>query len=255
DDEHKRAGLLDRAGWLGIYTADWPAAERLLSESIELYEATGEARSAARVSGRLAMVEGWQGESESALLRAATAFATLEASEPGDELAGVAATLAGGYFFRGEKEKARERAELAIELAEAHGSPETLARAMSAKALATHGQRPEEAIALRRHVLTIAREHGLHLAETNALFNLSDLMFQRDRYEDALAYLADALAEVRRVGDRAGEWSLRGETTYPLFMLGRWDEAIAAFGEVPHDRLLEGVTEGFLTSLPEIHRA
>jgi hypothetical protein len=38
-------------------------------------------------------------------------------------------------------------------------------------------------------------------------------------------------------------------------MLGRWDEALAAFAEVPEDRLLAGLTEGFLSSLPEIHIA
>ena len=38
-------------------------------------------------------------------------------------------------------------------------------------------------------------------------------------------------------------------------MLGRWDEALAAFAEVPEERLFEGTTAGFLTSLPEIHVA
>jgi ATP/maltotriose-dependent transcriptional regulator MalT len=38
-------------------------------------------------------------------------------------------------------------------------------------------------------------------------------------------------------------------------MLGRWDEALGAFAEVPKDRLLEGTTQGFLSSLPEIHVA
>jgi tetratricopeptide (TPR) repeat protein len=255
DDPLGRAALLDRAGWLATYAADWQAAERLLGESIGLYEENGKARSAARVSGRLASVEHWQGKEEAAVPRAEAAFTTLEAYEPGEELAGLAAALAGGYFFRGETEKALEKAELAIELAESLGSPEILARAFSAKALATHGGRPEEAIALRRHVLAIAREHGLHELEGNALFNLSDLMFQRDRYDDALAYLADALSSARRAGNRPAEWSLLGETTYPLSMLGRWDEALAAFAEVPDERLLAGVTEGFLSSLPEIHRA
>jgi class 3 adenylate cyclase/tetratricopeptide (TPR) repeat protein len=255
DDALERAALFDRAGWLAIYVPDWPEAERLLGESIALYTAESDMRSAARVSGRLASVEGWQGKIDAAIPRAEAAFAALEEYEPGEELAGLAATLVGGYYFTGDKERALEKAEFAIGLAESLGSPEILARAFSAKALTMHGQRPEEAIALRRHVLAIAREHGLHELEGNALFNLSDLMFMRDRYDDALAYLADALAIRRRVGDRPGEWSLLGETTYPLFMLGRWDEALAAFAEVPDERLLEGVTQGFLSSLPEIHVA
>jgi class 3 adenylate cyclase len=255
DDPLDRAELLDRAGWLGSYIADWQTAERLLGEAITLHETQGDLRSAARVSGRLAMVEHMQGEDEAGRLRAEAAFATLEAYEPSEELAGLAATLAGNYFFLGEQEKALQKAELAINLAESLGSPEILARAFSAKALAAHGQRPEEAIALRRHVLAITREHGLHELEGSTLFNLSDMMFQRDRYDDALAYLADALVNARRKGHRPAEWSMLGETTYPLFMLGRWDEALTAFAEVPEERLLEGITEGFLTSLPEIHVA
>ena len=255
DDALERAALFDRAGWLAIYVPDWPEAERLLGESIALYTVAGETRTAARVSGRLATVEGWQGKIDAAIPRAEAAFAALEEYEPGEELAGLAATLAGDYFFRGENERALEKADFAIELAEALGSPEILARAFSAKALVAQTRRPEEAIALRRHVLAIAREHGLHEMESNALFNLSDLMFQRDRYEDALAYLADALQGARRIGHRPGEWSLLGETSYPLYMLGRWDEALAAFAEVPEERLFAGTTAGFLTSLPEIHVA
>jgi tetratricopeptide (TPR) repeat protein len=84
------------------------------------------------------------------------------------------------------------------------------------------------------------------------LFNLSDLCFGRDRYEQALSYLADALVVMRRRGARAHEWSVIAETTYPLFMLGRWDEALGAFAEVPEDRLLDALTTSFLSSIPEI---
>jgi class 3 adenylate cyclase/tetratricopeptide (TPR) repeat protein len=255
DVPFERAALLARAGWLATYAADWQTAERLLGESIALHETHGDVRSAARVSRRLGAVEFRQGKVEASIARAEAAFAALEEYEPGEELAGLATALSGGYFFRGEREKALEKAELAIELAESLGSPEILASAFSTKALVTHGKRPEESIALRRHVLAIAREHGLHELEGNALFNLSDLMFMRDRYDDALGYLDDALVDARRRGNRPEEWSLLGETTYPLFMLGRWDEALAAFAEVPTERLLEGVTQGFLSSLPEIHVA
>ena len=88
--------------------------------------------------------------------------------------------------------------------------------------------------------------------EGNALFNLSDLCFGRDRYEEALSYLADGLVVMRRRGARAYEWSTIAETSYPLFMLGRWDEAIAAFAAVPEDRLLDALTTSFLSSIPEI---
>ena len=256
DDPLERADLLDRAGWLSVPAADFASAEQMLSQAIELHEARGDARSAARVSGRLAIVEGWRGKSEEGIPRAEAALATLEKFEPGEEMAAVAATLASGYSFTGRLAEALENAELAVELAEAAGSPEILVRAFGAKALVlAHRKRPEEAIALRKHQLALARDHDLPDLEVNALFNLSDACFQRDRYEEALGYLADALAIVRRRGSRPGERSVLGETTYPLFMLGRWDEALAAFELVPEEHLHEGTTESFLSSLPEIHVA
>jgi hypothetical protein len=57
---------------------------------------------------------------------------------------------------------------------------------------------------------------------------------------------------MRRRGARAYEWSVMAETSYPLFMLGRWDEAVVAFAEVPEDRLLDALTTSFLSSIPEI---
>jgi class 3 adenylate cyclase/tetratricopeptide (TPR) repeat protein len=248
----ERAALLDRAGWLGVYAPDYDEAARLLGESIALFEARGDHRSAARVSGRLATVESYQDRWEEAIARAEAAFETLQRFEPGVELAELAARLGSGYRFIGEAQKALDMSELAIELAESLGSVEVLVRALSAKSLAIEGRRPEEALALRKHQLALAREHDLPELEGNALFNLSDLCFGRDRYEEALSYLADALAVVRRRGARAHEWSVIAETTYPLFMLGRWDEAVAAFAEVPEDRLLDALTTSFLSSIPEI---
>jgi tetratricopeptide (TPR) repeat protein len=251
----ERARLLEHAGWLNVGVPDWAAAEQRLAETIAICEAEGETRAAARVSARLAIVETWQGKSETAIPRAEAAFAALQDFEPGEEMAAVAATLASGYSFLGEREKAREKAELALELAQAFGTPELLVRAFSAKALVTQATRPHEALASRKHQLWLTREHGLPDLEINALFNLSDLCFQRDRYEDALAYLDDALAVARRRGSRPGEWSVLGELTYPLFMQGRWDEALARFAEVPEERLHEGTTESFLSSITDIHVA
>ncbi len=252
DEPLARAALLDRAGWLGVYAPDYDEAARLLGESIALYEAQGDHRSAARVSGKLAAVEAYQDRWEEAIARSEAAFETLRGFEPGVELAELAARLASGYVFVGEKQKALEKSELAMELAESLGSIDALVRALSAKSLVMEGRRPQEALALRKHQLSLAREHDLPELEGNALFNLSDLCFRRDRYDDALSYLADALVVMRRRGARSAEWSTIAETSYPLFMLGRWDEALAAFAEVPEDRLLDALTTSFLSSVPEI---
>jgi tetratricopeptide (TPR) repeat protein len=197
-------------------------------------------------------VETFQDRWKEAIARFEAAFEKLQDFEPGSELAELAARLSGAYRFVGEPEKALEMSEFAIGLAESLGSVDALARALSAKALAIEGKRPEEALALRKHQLSLAREHDLAEFEGNALFNLSDLCFGRDRYEEALSYLSDALVITQRLGARSFEWGVIAESTYPLFMLGRWDEALAAFAEVPEDRLLDALTTSFLSSIPEI---
>jgi class 3 adenylate cyclase/tetratricopeptide (TPR) repeat protein len=253
DGPSERADLLDRAGWLGRYTAEWSTAERLLGDAIALHEAEGDLRSAARVSGRLAVIEASQGRMEDSVARAEAAFRTLEEDEPGQELAEIAGRLAQSYFFIGAVDKALPKADLAIELSESIGSPEALARAFSSMALAAVGTRPEQSTALLKQCLAIAREHDLYDAEYGALFNLSDLFFRRDRYDEALTYLADGLAIARRRGSRTGEWESFSEMSYPLFMLGRWDEALEAFSEVPEDRYLDALTISFLSGVLELH--
>ena len=56
-------------------------------------------------------------------------------------------------------------------------------------------------------------------------------------YEEALGYLSralDARAPPRLAPD---EWAMLAETTYPLYMLGRWDEALAAPRRSPRSML------------------
>ena len=141
---------------------------------------------------------------------------------------------------------------MAVEISERLGDPEGLARGFSIMAMVLAGRRPEEATALHRQSLAISSEHGLLDQEYSALFNLSDISFQRDRYDDALGYLDGALAIARRRGSRAGEWGVLSEITYPLFMLGRWDEAVERSREVPEERLLESLTLSLLSGVLEI---
>jgi tetratricopeptide (TPR) repeat protein len=193
---------------------------------------------------------------QEAVARSEAAFATLEQFAPGAELAELAGRLAMAYVFVGEQEKARAKADLAIELSESLGASHALARGFSAMAIVVDGTRPEEATALFKQCLAISREYDLHESEYSALFNLSDVSFRRDRYDDALTFLADALAIARRRGSRTGEWGTLSETCYPLFMLGRWDEMFAAFHDVPEEHFLDALTLSFLDSVLEalVHR-
>ena len=68
------------------------------------------------------------------MARGERAFDVLSSGEPGEELALLAARLAVGHWFQGGLELAAERADLALDLAEAQGFHEALAVALRAKA-------------------------------------------------------------------------------------------------------------------------
>ncbi len=253
DDSGARAALLDRAGWHCVYAADWSEAERLLSQAIQLFERAGETRAAARVMGRLAMVAGWQGRADESVRLYERAYAVLAEGPPDEDLAACAAGLAGAYAFVGNKEKGREMADFAIELGEQLGSAVVLLRAFGNMAINIEGSRPQEALALRMEAWSLAKEVGDSERELTALFNLSNLAFSRDRYDAALGYLADGIEIARRRGSRPGEWAILAETTYPLAMTGRWDEALDLFTGIPDGRLRDAQTGSLLSGVLEIY--
>ena len=87
-----------------------------------------------------------------------------------------------------------------------------------------------------------------------AYFLLSDGCFRRDQYKDALAYLDEALALARKVGDRPYEWASLAERTYALYMLGSWNEAQTAAEEFTAEQLeAGGVMLSLLQTGVEIH--
>jgi class 3 adenylate cyclase/tetratricopeptide (TPR) repeat protein len=251
DDPREKAELLDRAGWLAYHAADFDGADRLLGTSVAMYDAEGDTHAAARVAGRLAQVERWQGHFDEAVERMERAYEVLADDEPDQDIALLLARLGGAYVFAGDLDRAKERIERSIEIAESLGSAVVLASAFNMRAIAVQGGRPQEALAFLEQARAIALEHDLE-ALGSIYFNLSDAEFHRDRYVDALGYLQEALEFSRRRGSRLGEWATLAETTYPLYMLGRWDEALAAAALIPEDRLQEAVTLSLLASVTEI---
>jgi class 3 adenylate cyclase/tetratricopeptide (TPR) repeat protein len=238
EDVSGRAGLLCRAGDMAAHAADPGAARRLFEESIALHEKQGDTHAAARVVWRLARVDIATGHRDEAIARGERAFSVISHDEPDEDLAQLAARLALAYWFGGDLERAAERAELALDIAEAHAYPEALAIALRAKAGVVHSRgHAREAGALLKEALQIALDHDIVDQAGICYFWLSDRCFQRDAYADALGYLDEALALTRRLGDRPSEWSVLAERTYPLFMLGRWDEALAASEEFTQEEV------------------
>jgi tetratricopeptide (TPR) repeat protein len=255
EDRLERAALLGRAGEMARSAADPDSARRLFEESIELHEEQGDTHAAARVLSRLGRMDFNTGRRDQAMTRMERAFAVISADEPDEDLALLAAALALGYWFSGDIDRAAERVELALDIAEAHAYSEPLAFALRAKAgIAQSRGHTEESGALLKRALEIALDDDLADEAGNCYFNLSDQCFRRDQYADALGYLDEALALARKLGNRPEEWAVLAERTFPLYMLGRWDEAQATSAEFAPEQIdVGGTVLSLLQSGVEIH--
>jgi class 3 adenylate cyclase/tetratricopeptide (TPR) repeat protein len=255
DEWRVQAALLDRAAQMAFKAGANDAAVRLFEASIASYEAQGETHAMARVSARLGEVQSRYGQLEQAIDRMERAYAVISTDEPDEDLGLLAGRLALSYWFAGDARRAAERVEVALDIGESLSLPEVLERAWTTKAMLTTSQgRREEARGLFKLALEHALEHGLTQRASNACGNLSDISFQRDRYEEALGYLQQSIGLARKDGDRPAEWFAFSEMTYVLYMTGKWDESVAVLAEIPEEKLAAGGTLiSPLTSVLEIH--
>jgi len=255
DDPPERAALLDRSGEMAGRAGDPDAAGKLLEEAIGIFERKGDTHAAARTAARLGVIQGFTGRREEAIARMEHAFEVISKDEPDEDLALLAARLSGAYWFGGDLDRCAERAELALDIAEANNYPKVLSLALRRKSAIVFSRgHVEEATALIKHSLEIALEHDLADDAATAYFLLSDREFRRDDYLQALDYLEKSLAQSRKFGSRPFEWAALAEMTYPLYMLGRWDEALSMIEEPTEEQTRSGgVVLSLLTSLLEIH--
>ena len=255
DDDVARAALFDRAGQMATRGGRSDESTELFEQAIRIYDAAGDTHAAARVTSRLAFGLERAGRHELAIQRMEAAFAVIGEDEPDADLAFLSARLGNALLFVGQLERASMLLERALDMGEALALPEILVFGWGAKGVlaATRGRR-EESRMLLSAAAELALEHGFVERAGVALGNLSDQAFSVDRYEEALGYLARSLELAGKTGDRPNEWFAHSESTYPLFQLGRWDEAMAAFAEVPPEQLPSGHTLiSPLTSIVEIH--
>jgi class 3 adenylate cyclase/tetratricopeptide (TPR) repeat protein len=228
DDPLERARLLSDAGEMAGHTGDVQLTERLLGEAVALFDDAGDTHASAFQLVRLGHYLLFSGRRDEALARLERAFDVISGDEPDAVLADLASELSRAYWFSGDLQRAAQRAELALDIAESQQLWKPLVRALRAKSAVQHSHgHLQEAHALMKHGFELAREHGFDEDVANSCFLLSDGCFRSDRYGESLQYLEEALAVVRKIGNRPWEWAVLAEMTYPKWMLGRWDEIVA----------------------------
>lgn len=251
DDVAAKARLLERAGQSAYHGGRSADAKSLYETAMELFESADDGHSTARVSARLGDVDWEQGRLVEPVERMERAFAVLSEQEPDEDLATLAAQLGRFHFFRGEMDPALARIETALKIAETLGLPEVISQGLNTKALVLlYEGRREEAFGLMKHALDVAIENDMSSAALRGYVNLSEYLFRADRYKDSLSKYEEGLVLARRVGNRVWEWALLVEMTFPLFMLGQWDDALQAIALVPESEMNRADTLGPLLSLP-----
>jgi len=250
----ERAAALARAGEMAIQAGALDEARSLFERAAELYTHAGETHAGARCSAWLAFTDQIAGRLAEAIERMERAHDVIGADEPDADLAFLLVRLGQAHWFAGNPTEAVAWTERALDLAEALALPEVLIRGWTTKSNLTAARRPEEARGLLQLALQRGLDTGLYSHATVAAGNLSDLCFQRDLYAESLHHLDESLALARRRGDRRNEWFVHAEMSYALFMLGRWDDALAAFHELPDEQIGINAQLGSVTTGPlEIH--
>jgi tetratricopeptide (TPR) repeat protein len=255
-DELERARLQERAGQMALQDGRLDEARGLFESSMELFGAGGASHAAARITARLGEVDWIDGRLAQAIERMEEALPILLQGEPDEDLAMVAAQLGRLHFFRGEMVVALERLETALRIAEPMGWMEVVSQALNSKSVVfEEAGRQEEALALLERALAIALEHDYPAAALRAYNNLAEHHFRQDRPEVAAALHQDGIALARRVGNSLWEGLLSSEICYPLFVMGRWDEAVARADEIPDEAKTRADALGQLLVMPAIHAA
>ncbi len=233
----EEAQALIRSGEMALRSSEPEQAEKAFERAMGLCEENGDLHAAALASSWLATAESARGKRLEATERMERAYAVVAADEPDATIALLLSRLGQSYWFLGDRERAVERNEMALDIAEALELPEVLARGWNTRAMLLTATRPQEARGLYELALDTAMGNEIYPLAASLQGQLSDLAFQRDRYAESLDRQQQMLALARRVGHRPHEWFALSEMTFALTMLGRWDEALVRFAEIPDDQL------------------
>jgi predicted ATPase/class 3 adenylate cyclase len=232
DDPVLEAELLEQSGRLA-HVANEPAeARRQLERSLALLSEAGDARAAARASALLADVDVAEGRLEEAAARLDQVVAQLELERPSAELAAALAQLGRVRSLAGHAEAATGALERALALSERLQLPEIFVQALTSKAVVLLYQgRLAEARILLEAAATRAQAEQLYATALRASQNLAAVLEASDRYEEVLESTERSLVLARRRGNRRMESILRTGDIGPLFLLGRWDQALTIAAE------------------------
>jgi class 3 adenylate cyclase/tetratricopeptide (TPR) repeat protein len=230
-----QAGLLLRAGEMAQEEGLAEHARDLFERARDLLTQAGKLHAACRATSWMALVDQMTGNSAAAIALMEDAYSAVADDEPDADIGVLLGRLGQTLAFAGVSERAAEILDRVLDIGEALQDPDLLIRGWQAKSILLQSTRPIEVRALLRLAMNTALETERWRFASNAATSLSDCAFQADRPREALEYLEQAEGLSERVGSRTGQAFVLSERTYALTLLGRWDEALATFGELSPD--------------------
>jgi class 3 adenylate cyclase/tetratricopeptide (TPR) repeat protein len=241
DDGRERGRLLERAGALAQMANRTSDAETRFRSAVETFTAAGDLHAAARAAASLGVVLWNLNRSDEALATLRPAFDALVDEEHDVDIGKLAHEIARIEFFAGERERAWEHVELALDIGEEHGDLALVSHALNTKSLLLKVSRPHERRALLREALRVAEEHDLTEAMLRAINNLIILADEVDRPDEA-EELFERGVEVARARGHRGQlvWFRTGLITN-LIERGEWEEGLALGRELLADENVTSV--------------
>ena len=241
------AELLEQAGRLAIQANRSTESRERLERAIQLYADAGQERASALASAALADADVDEGRLAEAATRLGAAVDQLEQGEPSSELAEALAQLGRARALSGHVDEAVAPLERALTLAERLQLPGVFVEALTTKGIVLMLQsRLGEARILLEAAIARAHDEQLYASALRAENNLLVVLESSDRYAEEVDLAERSIALARRRGDRRWQANLQTGMVSPLFLLGRWDEALliaeeedsAAVGEIVRGQLL-----------------
>ncbi|HEY7207152.1 MAG TPA: adenylate/guanylate cyclase domain-containing protein [Gaiellaceae bacterium] len=236
EDPLERGRLLEEAGRLAFQADRLHDAEQRYRAALEIFTTAGATHPAARAASSLGVALWSLDRVDEALATLRPAFDALLREEPDVDVGRLAAEIARIEYFAGDFERARERIELAIDIAEEYADMALISQALNTKSLLLKASRPHERHALLLESLRIAEEYDLTEPMLRAINNLTVHAAETDHPAEGDELLERGLALARARGHRHLTTWFGSSLVTQRIEAGEWDDAFV----VAQDVLPEG---------------
>ena len=221
-----RPDLLARVAGASLEIGEPREAHREYEEALDAARALGDPVQTGAIMTELAYTLWQLGNTSTADDLLDDAISLLETEPPGPQLARAYVRKAGGYMLRSIPEPTLEWTDKALALAERFGLKQQMARLRQFRGMARWGLGDLAGGDDLREALRFALDIGAAFEAATAYTNLADFVWFAEGPAQGLEIQREGIDFSERRGLTRAAWWIRAETTWLLYDLGAWDEAL-----------------------------